>query len=278
MRLPPSPSFGNGFARSAGESAYPELWRGLVGLFAPRLGHQGATMMDFSPLRNHGTLTNMENTDDWSPTAEGFALNFGGTNEYTTSPSHASYALTSTISVFADVTFTSSAVDQGIVYRGSNAAFGVAGNRWYMYCDGSSIFFLGSKVGASTFTSAGASGLTATTNTRYRVASTFDNGRATKWRFYINGVEYAQTTPTDNGAFASDANALEIGRLGSLGTFQYMTGPLRELAIYNIAVPDYWAMAWSRSGNVTPFARKQRSAYRSPVAPPTVNRRRRVII
>ncbi len=52
------PSFGQGFARSAGESAYPGLWKGLVGAWVPSLGVTGITLHDVSLRKNNGTLTN----------------------------------------------------------------------------------------------------------------------------------------------------------------------------------------------------------------------------
>jgi hypothetical protein len=42
------PSFREGFARCAAESACPELWRGLVGAWAPSLGVTGRTILDWS--------------------------------------------------------------------------------------------------------------------------------------------------------------------------------------------------------------------------------------
>lgn len=239
------PSYRQRFARNRGDAAHPGLWDGLIGLFAPRLGITGSTLRDCSPLRNHGVLTNMENADDWSPASDGYNLNFGGTNEYVTAPSNAAYNLTTAASVLADLMFTSSAVDQGICFRGSNANFGSPGNRWYFYSDDAPRFSFGSKVGTSAFTVAVGNGAINTTNVRYRVAATFDNNRATKWRFYVNGSEYAQSVIADNGAWVSDTAALDIGRLGSVGTFQYLTGPLYELAIYNYAIPDDMGLRWS---------------------------------
>jgi hypothetical protein len=37
-----------GIARNASESEYPDLWRGLVGLWAPSAGHQGQRLIDFA--------------------------------------------------------------------------------------------------------------------------------------------------------------------------------------------------------------------------------------
>jgi hypothetical protein len=74
------PSYAQGFARCAGESAYPGLWRGLVAAWLPSLGPSGGELFDTSGYKNNGALTNMNVGSDWIPTLDGYALNFGGTN------------------------------------------------------------------------------------------------------------------------------------------------------------------------------------------------------
>jgi len=76
------PSFQNGFARSAGESAYPDLWKGLVGAWIPAIGPTGGKLYDLSPYGNHGTLTNMDPATDWVVGQKGYALDFDGSNDY----------------------------------------------------------------------------------------------------------------------------------------------------------------------------------------------------
>jgi len=58
------PSYASGFARSAGESANPGLWRGLFGAWVPMLGNTGGILRDVVG-GCHGTLTNMEPATDW---------------------------------------------------------------------------------------------------------------------------------------------------------------------------------------------------------------------
>lgn len=79
------PRFG-AFARSAGESAYPDLWRGLIGCWAPMLGPQGITTLpDLSAYKGHGTLNGTMTGSDWviAPT-DGYALDFDGTDDSAT--------------------------------------------------------------------------------------------------------------------------------------------------------------------------------------------------
>jgi len=77
---PVRPSYQQGYARSAVESAHPEFWKGLVGAWVPALGPTGLTLRDVSAYENHGTLTNMDPATDWNITGKsrlpGYGLNF----------------------------------------------------------------------------------------------------------------------------------------------------------------------------------------------------------
>lgn len=71
-----------GYARNASESAYPNLWRGLVGWWCPSINPRGGNrLFDLSPFQNHGTLTNMAN-DDWVVSGGQGALDFDGVNDF----------------------------------------------------------------------------------------------------------------------------------------------------------------------------------------------------
>ena len=62
------------------ESAYPELWRGVVGAWCPSLGPTGNRLHDFSRRNNWGTLTNMDPATDWVVDRGQYALDFDGVN------------------------------------------------------------------------------------------------------------------------------------------------------------------------------------------------------
>lgn len=66
------------------ESAYPDLWDGVVGYWAPCLGPTGTRLFDVSRYNNWGTLTNMDPPTDWVIDGGQYALDFDGTNDYTT--------------------------------------------------------------------------------------------------------------------------------------------------------------------------------------------------
>jgi hypothetical protein len=78
------PSYKSGYAQSAGESAHPNLWDGLVGAWMPSMGVTGKTLRDVSGNDNHGTLTYMDAASDWVATSKGLALDFDGSNDYVT--------------------------------------------------------------------------------------------------------------------------------------------------------------------------------------------------
>jgi len=80
------PSYAGGYARSAGESAYPDDWKSLQGLWVPSLGATGQTLRDVSGEKNHGTL----NSATW--VAGG--LNFDAIDDYVSLPASISTGLT----------------------------------------------------------------------------------------------------------------------------------------------------------------------------------------
>ena len=63
------------------ESAYPELWDGVVGAWAPCLGPTGSRLHDHSRRSNWGTLTNMDNATDWVVSDGQYALDFDGVDD-----------------------------------------------------------------------------------------------------------------------------------------------------------------------------------------------------
>ena len=64
----PQPTWKQGFARSASESAHPELWKGLVGAWSPGLGPTGSILHDAAAFKNDGT---------WNGTGEHWATSDG---------------------------------------------------------------------------------------------------------------------------------------------------------------------------------------------------------
>ncbi len=77
------PSFKTGFARSAAESEYPGLWKGLRGSWCPFLGPTGLTLYDWSGYGNHGGIVNIAAVNAWTATRKGWAVVYDGSDSYT---------------------------------------------------------------------------------------------------------------------------------------------------------------------------------------------------
>ncbi len=92
--LSPKPSYGTGYARNAQESAWPQLWDGLVGAWVPSLGNTGGRLLDRSGRGNHGTISSAT----WTMTPRGTMLDYDETNDYVTLPA---LAFTTALSVVA---------------------------------------------------------------------------------------------------------------------------------------------------------------------------------
>jgi len=75
----PNPSYHQGFARSASESAYPESRKGLIGAWTPELGVSGFTLHDASGFSRNGVISA---TTTWTVGANrkspGYVLDYDG--------------------------------------------------------------------------------------------------------------------------------------------------------------------------------------------------------
>lgn len=76
------------FARHAGESKYPNLWKGLRGLWFPGTIHSptaSGAIIDYSGVGAHGTPNGSMTGDDFvlaPPGKDGFAVELDGSNDY----------------------------------------------------------------------------------------------------------------------------------------------------------------------------------------------------
>jgi hypothetical protein len=70
------PSFKQGFARSAAESEFPQLWRGLVGAWVPALGRCGDVLHDVCGRRR--TAVAVGSSVAWTPSLIGPAVDLSG--------------------------------------------------------------------------------------------------------------------------------------------------------------------------------------------------------
>ena len=91
-------------ARNASESAYPEMWRGLMHACIPAHGVSGTTVRDWAPPRNHCTMINLD-ASDWQPGGHAkipWAISFVNTiQNYLNAPVHPAHANMSRFSILA---------------------------------------------------------------------------------------------------------------------------------------------------------------------------------
>jgi hypothetical protein len=78
----PQPSYQQGYARSASESAKPALWRGLRGAWVSQLGPTGTQLLDISGNGRHGAFVDMV-ANDWLIRGEagGYVINMADVDQ-----------------------------------------------------------------------------------------------------------------------------------------------------------------------------------------------------
>lgn len=201
------PSFKNGFARNAGESRYPHLWRGLVGAWAPCLGPTGNILPDWSGRWNRGALTNMDPATDWVVNGQQYALDFDGSNDYVINSGFSINGFSqASLSCWAKIATGQShnyLVEIPNSSAGSNGMDlflnGTTTIRAYLYTtSGNSI--------SATYSYAGAGWI--------HLVNTYDGATH---RLYINGVQ--QASMARSGSISAPANEINFGRFGSAGLY-----------------------------------------------------------
>ncbi len=223
----PNPSYKQGFARSAGESAYPGLWRGLIGCWKPSLGNTGTTTLrDVSAYKNHGTMVSIASSD-WvisgNPRMPGYALNFGG-SEYITDSFPMQPQGTEPFTVSAWVKFTNSASGLEII-------------NWFgTTTDDNAHFFYrqGSGKLESEFTNGRGANIGNTTlgaGVWYHVAATYNTAQDNQ--VYVNGK--ADTASPTNWTISLSGNAHKIGTYNTTPSLPF-NGQIGEVLIWSRAL------------------------------------------
>lgn len=73
----PRGTYADGFAEGPAESAYPDLWRGLVFCSSPHLGPTGLTLFDHSGYGNNGEINGTTAADAWVMSERGWVNDYG---------------------------------------------------------------------------------------------------------------------------------------------------------------------------------------------------------
>ncbi len=211
-----------GYARNASESAYPNLWSGLVGWWLPSVNPRGGNrLFDLSPFRNHGTLTNMTN-DDWVVSQGQGALDFDGVNDYVDTNSFARLGTLINVSLSAWVYMRNAA---GTIVAKYNSPQGFA----LFSGAGPVVSFDGRESGAAYLSSGGAS---YSLNQWVHVCGT---KRGNLWSVYVNG-RLGNSATQGNGALSVNNTSANL-LLGQYSFFDFAGDcQLDDVRFYNRAL------------------------------------------
>ncbi len=137
-----TPNWRQGFARHRHQSAYPDLWDGLLGAWLPALGPTGWTLFDVGGRGQHGILTSMDPATDWVTAGHrrlAMSLEFARGGELVDIPN---LAVTAAEGNLWGTWFRSSNAESGGHYLLSRAAIGstsfvnVYSTDWFRWRDG----------------------------------------------------------------------------------------------------------------------------------------------
>jgi len=256
-------SYANGFAPRDGMPAYPSLWRGCIGVWAPCLGPTGLTLRDWSGRGNHGTLTNMDPSVRWGPSGGKYALGFDGSNDSV----DISRSIVPTGSASKTVCLwfksdTTIATRQWLFYAGSETAYG----RFALEIESSKLnfnYFSQSAVHSTTLVAS-----------RWYHAAVAYTAASTSVTVYLDGVPQ---TFVISGTVALNTGTTTTTRLGVSGNgTSPFNGTISELQIYDrVLNPNEVLKLASRGGIMHEMAPRRRSSLQVAAS---FNRRRRLLV
>jgi hypothetical protein len=256
------------------ESAYPDLWDGVVGYWAPCLGPTGLRLHDVSRGNNWGTLTSMDAATDWTVSSGQYSLDFDGSSDHVLL-SHLPYTKYANGTIAAWVK-SSSDINQTVFAVGNSADSNVL---WQFGYGGSPTGTLTNELlwvllrGFSGATLATV-GYTTATRTElidgnwHHIAVT---GNGSSFSLYLDGVsktlsvsnQYAQS---NNGLWFSsigviDFAALAAARIGGT-VYQYANGNQDDIGLWSraLSASEIWQLYQLGRGGMLQ-RRSRRRAY-----------------
>jgi hypothetical protein len=246
-------TYQNGFAPRDGEPLFPELWRGCVGAWNPGLGPSGLTLRDWSPYRNHGTLTNMPAADAWRVNQGQYALSFDGANDSITTAGLGVNAANRSVSCwFRTVRSLANGNYQNIIGWG-NAATGAA----IYVAVGNDATFGTNAFGVTQF--GDSTGFGPVNNGEWRHGVIVNVG--TLWSVYVDGIFRTSKTMTTSPAVGSTVRIGSWPFSTGLSTNANFDGQLSDISIYNRAIsPNEIRLLASRRGIAYEMAPRNWSA------------------
>ena len=219
------------------ESAHPDLWDGVVGYWAPCLGPTGTRLHDVSRYNNWGTLTNMDAATDWVIDGGQYALDFDGTNDYTTGTPMPIYGtMNFTLAAWVYIYSTGQGGSDGLfpvmIQKAAPAAAAGCGMIYFYSGANAGKFMLSTGDGAS-FSEPLTSSAASITNSWAFVVLVRKTGTTNNGTCYVNGVEFP---------LASSLTVLNVTTTTSFRLAADGSGPFR---LGRIIVSD--AIGWNRA-------------------------------
>lgn len=252
------------------ESAYPQLWEGVVGAWCPSLGPTGSRLHDMSRFSNWGTLTNMDAATDWVVDGGQYALDLDGVNDCVVignQPSIAGAFQRLTKSIWVRVRDTSA-------LKYLFADFNSNGTISRLSISHDTVF----RAFQNTATSL-ASSTTITTGEWYMVTVARNDGTGASntgtISLYVDGRLEASTTYSYISPVLQ-ASGEQLGR--SNATFgDYLNAQIAEAQIWSrtLSANEIWQLYLLGRGGM--FERRRRTLRRVAIEQPTGARRRRIL-
>ena len=260
----PKPSFAQGFARHASESAFPELWNGLVGCWAPEFGRQGDRLYDFSPTKRDAVF--QSGVPEFIPSEGGWSAKFNDSSDVHIAKSqhHPAHNVSHiTLSAWVKKHNTNSTYG-GIVGRQFSTSSGDA----YLLAENNNAnndyaVVIRTTGGADQILTSLSS--VADLNKWVHIAATFDGATM---RIYRNGIQIASKAHAFPGLInTSSANSIAIGAgyTGSgidAGPSEYLRSSLRLVMVHGRALlPSEIQQLYS---GASPLTLKRRTVAKAP--------------
>lgn len=240
------PSYQNGFARHAAESARPQDWVGLVGFWLPTLGPTGVTLRDWSGYGNDGTLTLMVPATDWILDGEqGYVLDFDGVNDSVnvanepffdferTDPLSIAVLVRNNVSEFTSVLSKENAGLRGYSILGLDSGGGIGYVLHVTNTETSNALETRSTVDSPL-------------NTWHWVVSTYDGSSSVSGLLlYVDGVDVSAPNTDNLSATILNDVDFRIGRHESLSDPPSLNGEIAQVRIYTKVLPPSQVVAIS---------------------------------
>jgi hypothetical protein len=253
-------TYANGFAPRDGEPLFPELWRGCVGAWNPGLGPSGLTLRDWSPYKNHGTLTNMDAGTDWVASQGRYVLDFDRTDDYVGMGGTPVSGRNVIVSFWVRVL----AINNSYFPRILCIADGTHSLQFVLDDGGSGNEQLNTKSSEyQSGTSATRWGYRPVASTWEHVLAFFNPGVSTT-RLWRNGVEQAGASANNVGAVATTGTF--VGVRSDLNAVTFFGGQVDDIRIYHSNDTAMAKLLASRRGIAYELAPRKRT-YSIPAAP-----------